>query len=117
MTTTVTGLFDTYEAASAAVSDLEASGIAQRDISIVANNSAGRYSDGRLNDNDAADDAAKGAGIGAAVGAGGGLLAGLGLLAILVLGPSLLPAGWHRRQQERSPAPRLEVRLAASWEG
>jgi hypothetical protein len=93
MTTTITGLFDSYDAASAAVRDLEASGLAHRDISIVANNSAGRSSEGRLNDNDATDDAAKGAGIGAAVGAGGGLLAGLGLLAIPGIGP-VVAAGW-----------------------
>ena len=38
MTQTVTGLFDRYQDASAAVRELEAIGIPRADISIVANN-------------------------------------------------------------------------------
>lgn len=45
MSTVVTRLFDTYEQATQAVADLEASGIPHSDISIVANNAEGRYGD------------------------------------------------------------------------
>ena len=38
MSKTVSALFDTYSAATTAVDNLEAAGIAQSDISIVANN-------------------------------------------------------------------------------
>jgi hypothetical protein len=86
---TVTGLFDTYSDAGAAVSSLEAAGIPSSDISLVSNNSDGRYRD----DNDAAEGAGTGAGIGAAVGGAGGLLTGLGLLAIPGVGP-VVAAGW-----------------------
>ena len=86
---TVTGLFDTYSDAEAAVANLEAAGIASNDISIVSNNGDGRYK----NDNNAAEGAGTGAGIGAGVGGAGGLLAGLGLLAIPGVGP-VVAAGW-----------------------
>lgn len=86
---TITGLFDTYSDAEAAVSNLEAAGIASNDISIVSNNGDGRYKD----DNNAAEGAGTGAGIGAGVGGAGGLLAGLGLLAIPGVGP-VVAAGW-----------------------
>lgn len=94
MTRTITGLYDTYEAASAAVNDLESAGIPHSDISIVANNASGRYADDRV---DRADDDATatgtGAGIGGVIGAGGGLLTGLGLMAIPGVGP-VVAAGW-----------------------
>lgn len=67
---TVTGLFDDYSDARAAVSALEARGIPSDDISIVSNNADGRY-EGESN---AAEGAGTGAGIGAAVGGIGGLL-------------------------------------------
>lgn len=86
---TVTGLFDTYGDAEAAVANLEAAGISSNDISIVSNNGDGRYKD----DNNAAEGAGTGAGIGAGVGGAGGLLAGLGLLAIPGVGP-VVAAGW-----------------------
>jgi hypothetical protein len=86
---TVTGLFDTYSDAEAAVSNLEAAGIPSDDISIVSNNSDGRYKD----DTDAAEGAGTGAGIGAVLGGAGGLLTGLGLLAIPGVGP-VVAAGW-----------------------
>ncbi|WP_348639892.1 general stress protein, partial [Mesorhizobium sp. M2A.F.Ca.ET.037.01.1.1] len=41
--TTVTGLFDDYQDAADAVSELEAIGVPRDDISIVANNSDNRY--------------------------------------------------------------------------
>jgi uncharacterized membrane protein len=90
MTKTVTGLFDSYSDASSAVEQLKAAGISDSDISIVSNNSDGRYKD---NDNDAAEDAGTGAGIGAAVGGVGGLLTGLGIMAIPGVGP-VVAAGW-----------------------
>jgi len=91
MTKTVSALFDTYSAASAAVSALEASGVQHSDISIVANNSDSWHKCDKTSE--AADDAGKGAGIGAAVGGLGGLLAGLGMMAIPGVGP-VVAAGW-----------------------
>ena len=94
MTQTLTGLFDRYDDARRAVQDLEAAGVPHRDISLVANNARG---DHVVNGDHAAaaagDDAGKGAGLGATLGGVGGLLAGLGLLAIPGLGP-VVAAGW-----------------------
>ena len=94
MSQTVTGLFDTYTAAERAVRDLEAAGVPHRDISLVANNAHGEH-DGlaATRGEEAGEDAGKGAGVGAALGGVGGLLAGLGLLAIPGLGP-VVAAGW-----------------------
>lgn len=93
MTTTITGLFDTYDDARRAVQDLEAAGVPHRDISLVANNVRGEHADRDQAADAAGDDAGKGAGIGATLGGVGGLLAGLGLLAIPGLGP-VVAAGW-----------------------
>ncbi len=90
MTQTLTGLFDHYDDARRAVQDLEAAGVAHRDISIVGHDK--RTAAGDMAD-PAAQDAGAGAGIGAAVGGVGGLLAGLGLLAIPGIGP-VVAAGW-----------------------
>ncbi|PBB37257.1 hypothetical protein [Mesorhizobium sp. WSM3868] len=87
---TVTGLFDNYDDASDAVGELEAIGVPHSDISIVANNSTGWYQDDRSN---AAEDAAGGAGVGALIGGAGGLLTGLGIMAIPGVGP-VAAAGW-----------------------
>ncbi|MBM2712416.1 hypothetical protein JQK88_14350 [Mesorhizobium caraganae] len=87
----VTGLFDNYDDASDAVGELEASGIPHADISIVANNSDDWYEDG--NTSKAAEDATGGAGVGAVIGGAGGLLTGLGLMAIPGVGP-VVAAGW-----------------------
>ncbi|PDT48365.1 hypothetical protein CO661_07730, partial [Sinorhizobium fredii] len=57
---TVTGLFDSYDAASAAVSALEGAGIPADDISIVSNSG---------DDRDDTSNAAEGAGAGAGLGA------------------------------------------------
>ena len=92
MTETLNGLFDRYDDAQRAVSDLEAAGIPHRDISIVANNARGDHAVGTRAEN-AGEDAGIGAGAGAAIGGVGGLLAGLGLLAIPGLGP-VVAAGW-----------------------
>jgi hypothetical protein len=88
MTKTVTGLFDNYSDATSAVNQLKAAGISDSDISIVSNNADGRYKN-----DDVAEDAGAGAGIGAAVGGVGGLLTGLGIMAIPGVGP-VVAAGW-----------------------
>lgn len=85
---TVTGLFDSYEDARSAVSQLESSGVPADDISIVSNNGDGRY-----DESNAAEGAGTGAGLGALAGGTGGLLAGLGMLAIPGVGP-VVAAGW-----------------------
>jgi hypothetical protein len=87
---TVTGLFDDYTDASAAVSALEARGIPSSDISIVSNNTDNYH---KQSDSNAADGAGTGAGIGAVVGGAGGLLTGLGIMAIPGVGP-VVAAGW-----------------------
>jgi hypothetical protein len=86
MTQTITGLFERYDHARRAVEELETAGVPHRDISIVGHNKDGTASA-------ATEDAGTGAGIGAAVGGVGGLLAGLGLLAIPGIGP-VVAAGW-----------------------
>ncbi|AYM14071.1 MULTISPECIES: general stress protein [Rhizobium/Agrobacterium group] len=86
---TVTGLFDDYSDASAAVTALEQRGVPSKDISIVSNNADERHG----NDSKAAEGAGTGAGIGAAVGGVGGLLTGLGIMAIPGVGP-VVAAGW-----------------------
>src|SRR5919107_1421577 len=90
---TITAFFENYNDASDAVRRLEASGIAHRDISLVANNEGDRYSThaGRTfdgtNHHDDGDGAGTGATVGTLAGGGAGLLAGLGMLAIPGLGP------------------------------
>jgi hypothetical protein len=95
MTQTLTGLFDSYDDARRAVQDLEAAGVPHRDISLVANNARGDHvvMDGRQTTSAAGADAGKGAGLGATLGGVGGLLAGLGVLAVPGLGP-VVAAGW-----------------------
>ena len=103
MNVVITRLFDTYEHASQAVAALESCGVPHSSISLVANNSAGRYNDSVVASSSAAakagipDAAADGAGTGATVGTvlggGAGLLAGLGMLAIPGIGP-VVAAGW-----------------------
>ncbi|ANT53284.1 hypothetical protein [Mesorhizobium amorphae] len=87
---TVTGLFDNYDDASNAVGELEASGVPRSAISIVASNSTDWYDD---DNSKAAEDAADGAGVGAVIGGAGGLLTGLGIMAIPGVGP-VVAAGW-----------------------
>lgn len=101
MTVVITRLFDTYDHASQAVSALERAGVPHSAISLVANNSEGRYSNSVAAPSSPADPpgdhAATGAGTGASVGTvlggGAGLLAGLGMLAIPGVGP-VVAAGW-----------------------
>lgn len=93
MTKTITRLFDDYADAKAAVDALEAHGIPHADISIVANNTHGEHAVGEgkgVNDH---GDVSRGTSTGAVLGGAGGLLAGLGLLAIPGLGP-IVAAGW-----------------------
>lgn len=95
MAQTITGLFDHYDDARRAVQDLEAAGVAHRDISIVGHDQGEHVAAGRVGNvaDPAAEDAGNGAGIGATVGGVGGLLAGLGMLAIPGIGP-VVAAGW-----------------------
>lgn len=85
---TVTGLFDNYSDAKSAVSQLEAAGVPSDQVSIVSHRA-----DGDHDDSNAAEGAGTGAGIGAVAGGAGGLLTGLGMLAIPGVGP-VVAAGW-----------------------
>jgi hypothetical protein len=91
MAQTIAVLYDTYESAVSAVDALEAFGIPYADISLISNNADNWYREG--GPTKAAEGAGTGAGIGAAVGGIGGLLTGLGLLAIPGVGP-VVAAGW-----------------------
>ena len=97
MTKTITRLFDSYDDAAAAVRTLETMGVPHDDISILANNTDGKHgvhgADGDGVDPDRRGDVSRGVSTGAALGGVGGLLAGLGLLAIPGLGP-IVAAGW-----------------------
>lgn len=90
MSRTITRLFDDYADAKTAVAELERIGVPHDDLSIVANNTHGDHAVGDPNDE---GDVGRGASTGAVVGGVGGLLAGLGLLAIPGLGP-IVAAGW-----------------------
>lgn len=90
MSRTITRLFDDYSDAKAAVNELERLGVPHGDLSIIANNSDGEHD---VSDVNAHGDVSRGASTGAALGGVGGLLAGLGLLAIPGLGP-IVAAGW-----------------------
>jgi hypothetical protein len=79
---TISGLFDTSGEARAAVDALQEAGVASADISVIGSE-----------DSASADDAAEGVGVGAAIGGVGGLLAGLGAVAIPGIGP-LVGTGW-----------------------
>lgn len=88
---TITGLFDSRDDAEAAVRALKDAGVSGDDISIVANNADGSYTDDK--GDDVAEGVGAGAGVGAVVGGTGGLLAGLGMLAIPGVGP-VVAGGW-----------------------
>ncbi len=93
MRSTVVGFFDNLPEAQAAVQDLVSQGIPRDDISLTANNARGEYADSATDagtgdrGNHAGSGAAAGAGIGAVLGGIGGLLVGLGALAIPGIGP------------------------------
>jgi hypothetical protein len=106
MAQAITRLFDNHTQALSAVDQLESAGIDRDRISLVSNNSDNWHAghthgdggglrgdadgDGR---SDAAEGAGKGATTGGLIGGAGGLLAGLGMLAIPGLGP-VVAAGW-----------------------
>ncbi|WP_404479191.1 hypothetical protein [Novosphingobium sp. BL-52-GroH] len=92
MSKTITRLFDSYSDAAAAVRELENIGVPNDDISIIANNVHGEHSNDHEGVNDHGD-VTRGTSTGAVLGGAGGLLAGLGLLAIPGLGP-IVAAGW-----------------------
>lgn len=96
MTKTITRLFDSYQDASKAVTELEQLGIRHDDLSIMANKGVGDHGDAgdhAVTDVNDHGDVSRGVSTGAVVGGVGGLLAGLGLLAIPGLGP-IVAAGW-----------------------
>ncbi|GAA2867623.1 hypothetical protein GGQ99_001266 [Aminobacter niigataensis] len=86
----VTGLFDNYSDAQTAVEELQQAGISHDDVSVVASNADGSYD---APSSETAEAAGTGAGIGALVGGTGGLLTGLGVMAIPGVGP-VVAAGW-----------------------
>ena len=90
MTTTVIGLYDRLEDAQNAVSELVSAGFPRENISIVAADTEGKFKTyvGAPGE-DAGEGVATGAGVGAAVGGLGGLLIGIGALAIPGIGPVL----------------------------
>ena len=96
-TQTLTHLYDTYEAAVRVVGELEAAGVPQGDISIIASHRDERYPTTVSATSDGASHAGTGAGTGASVGTllggGAGVLAGIGALAIPGVGP-IVAAGW-----------------------
>jgi uncharacterized protein (TIGR02271 family) len=87
---TVVGLFDRFEDAEKAVRELRDAGFRAENINLVARDTEGKFTrevDARDEESGGAEGAAKGAGIGAALGGIGGLLVGLGALAIPGIGP------------------------------
>ncbi|MDT3707399.1 MAG: hypothetical protein ROZ09_11270 [Thiobacillus sp.] len=86
---TVSGLFDTYAHALEAVHALNAAGITNTDVSLIANSPEGVGKPFDI----VGKDLTAGAELGAALGGAGGLLAGLGVIAIPGLGP-VLAGGW-----------------------
>jgi len=105
MTVTISRLYNSYPDAQAAINRLESAGVKHGDISVLASNADGWYSDGKPakastfpdrdldRKDDRAESAGTGAGVGAAVGGTAGVLAGLGLMAIPGVGP-IVAAGW-----------------------
>jgi hypothetical protein len=88
---TLTELYDNYDDARATVKALEDAGVPSDDISIVTNRGGGIDVEGQ--GSHAADGAGTGAGLGAIAGGAGGLLTGLGMMAIPGVGP-VVAAGW-----------------------
>jgi hypothetical protein len=93
MTRTITALYDSYEDAESAARDLEAAGVRDEEISLVANNTGERYRTHVKEGNEAGAGAEAGATFGAVVGGTVGILAGLGMLAIPGVDP-VVAAGW-----------------------
>ena len=95
MPKTITRLFDDYSDATAAMHELERIGVPHDDLSIMANDESRRARGDGSDADDVNDDGdvSRGVSTGAVLGGVGGLLAGLGLLAIPGLGP-IVAAGW-----------------------
>jgi len=104
MTKTLTRVYGDYAAAQNAVRDLEAAGLSDSSIGIVASNADGWHKPGsssvdpkhdkaRHGNDDRVTGAATGGGLGAVAGGAAGVLAGLGMLAIPGVGP-VVAAGW-----------------------
>lgn len=104
MTTTITRVYSDYASAELAVRELNAAGLGDSHIGIVASNAEGWHKpgSGAVNpkhdkDRDGKDDRAEGAvtggGLGAITGGAVGVAAGLGMLAIPGIGP-VVAAGW-----------------------
>ncbi len=85
----ITKVFEHYDHAKQAVSDLESAGVASSAISLVAN----KKNTGNDTVADEGTEAGAGAGLGAVAGGAVGLLTGLGLMAIPGVGP-VVAAGW-----------------------
>ncbi|TCM20359.1 hypothetical protein EDF56_10219 [Novosphingobium sp. PhB165] len=90
MTKTITRLFDNYADAAEAIRELESIGVPRDDISVIANNVHGEHVHEGVTEGGAV---AAGTSAGAVLGGAGGVLAGLGMLAIPGLGP-IVAAGW-----------------------
>lgn len=90
---TVVGLYDRFDDAQNVVQALRQAGFRSEDISLVASDQKGEYKryfeGGEGKAEDIAEGAAAGAGVGAVLGGLGGLLVGLGALAIPGIGPVL----------------------------
>jgi hypothetical protein len=93
MSKTITRLFDQYADAVRAVDAIEALGVPHDHVSIVANKTARQNDDDHDDHDETQEDIGKGAITGTVLGGAGGLLAGLGMLAIPGLGP-VVAAGW-----------------------
>ncbi|OYY09718.1 MAG: hypothetical protein B7Y70_09650 [Rhizobiales bacterium 35-68-8] len=96
MTTTLSVLYDSREAAAAAVRDLKVIGLSDDDISVLSADNAATETYAREREDHAHEilsDAGTGAAVGAGLGGAGGLIAGLGLVTLPGLG-AVLAAGW-----------------------
>ncbi|HEY1612609.1 MAG TPA: hypothetical protein VGF97_02810 [Rhizomicrobium sp.] len=104
MTKTLTRVYGDFAGAKAVVHELEAAGLADGNIGIVASNADGWHKPGgsdvapehdkaRHGNDDRATGAATGGGLGAVAGGTVGVLTGLGMLAIPGVGP-VVAAGW-----------------------
>src|SRR5688572_23776261 len=90
MANTIVALYDSMDTAHKVVRDLRDAGIADSNISLVAQNASGEYRESTTQgESGAGEGAATGAGVGAVVGGIGGLLVGLGALTIPGIGPVL----------------------------
>ena len=92
MSQIVSAIFDHYDQAADAVALLEADGLSEERVSLIAGNATGLH-DHRVPAAPDAETGEQGAALGSVIGAGAGLLAGLGILTVPGLGP-VVAAGW-----------------------